>query len=148
MIEKIKDSDIEAAARIADVDAALLPLMRTAGIATGDVAAQAFSGFDWTAADRMARVHQVRKWLKLEITYAPDSVDFDALAKNALPLDDAEWGSKRQIDAQNRFTDAVEAVLPTKEFDAYDSYCLKATTEEMIEEGLRLVKAAAAQKEH
>jgi hypothetical protein len=28
MIEKIKDSDIEAAALVADIDAALLPLMR------------------------------------------------------------------------------------------------------------------------
>ena len=50
MIEKLKRSDIEAAALVAD--AALLPLMRIAGISTGDVAAQAFSGFDWAAADR------------------------------------------------------------------------------------------------
>jgi hypothetical protein len=52
MIEKLKRSDIEAAALVADVDAALLPLMRIVGISTGDVAAQAFSGFDWAAADR------------------------------------------------------------------------------------------------
>ena len=51
MIEKLKRSDIEAAALVAD--AALLPLMRIAGISTGDVAAQAFSGFDWAAADTM-----------------------------------------------------------------------------------------------
>ena len=98
MIEKIKEGDIEAAALVANVDAALLPLMRTAGISTGDVAAQAFSGFDWTAADTKARIRQIKAWLKLEITYAPDSVDFDALANDALPINDEEWGSNRQID--------------------------------------------------
>jgi hypothetical protein len=129
MIEKIKDSDIEAAALVA-------------------LAAQAFSGFDWAAADKRARVNQLRRWLKLEITYAPDSVDFDALARDALPLNNAEWGCQRQIDARNRFTEAVEAVLTRKQFEAYDSFCLKATTDEIIEEGLRLAKAATEQKEH
>jgi hypothetical protein len=71
VIEKIKESDIEAAARVANVDAALLPLMRAAGISTGDVAAQAFSGFDWAAADTVARIQQINAWLKLEKIYAP-----------------------------------------------------------------------------
>jgi hypothetical protein len=77
---------------------------------------------------------------------APDSFDFDALAKEALPHNDDEWGSERQIDAQNRFTNAVETVLTPETFATYESYCLKATTDEMIEEGLRLVKAATAHK--
>jgi hypothetical protein len=155
MMEKIMESDIEAAALAADVDAALLPLMRTAGISTGDVAAQAFSGFDWATADAKARIQQINAWLKLEKLYAPDTVDFDALAKDALPIQvfpdppherdgGDDWGSKRQIDAQNRFTDAVIDVLSPEAAIAYDDYCLKATTEEIIEEGLRLVKAALA----
>jgi hypothetical protein len=52
------------------------------------------------------------------------------------------------LDAQNRFTEAVEAILTRKQFEAYDSFCLKATTDEIIEEGLRLAKAATEQKEH
>jgi hypothetical protein len=82
--------------------------------------------------------------------------DYKALAKEALPQqvfpdppherdggDDS--GSKRQIDAQNEFTDAVIDLLTTEEANAYDDYCLKATVEEIVEEGLRLVALKTGQ---
>ena len=83
--------------------------------------------------------------------------DFKALAEAALPQPTFpdppherdgrdDWGSQRQIDAQNAFTDAVGELLTPKEWAAYDHFCLKASTEEIVEEGLRLVATKTAAK--
>lgn len=82
--------------------------------------------------------------------------DFKALAAAALPQPTFpdppherdgkdDWGSERQIEAQNAFTDAVNDLLTPAEANAYDDYCLKATVEEFIEEGLRLVALKTGQ---
>jgi hypothetical protein len=82
--------------------------------------------------------------------------DYTALAKEALqqpvfpdPPHERDggddWGSARQVDAQNEFTDAVIALLTPEEIAAYDDYCLKATVKEIIEEGLRLVALKTGQ---
>jgi hypothetical protein len=65
--------------------------------------------------------------------------DFNALAAQARPVNDDDWGSERQIAAQNLFFNEVQKALPADQFDALDSYCLKATTDEMINEALRLL---------
>jgi hypothetical protein len=53
-------------------------------------------------------------------------------------------GDQRQIDAENAFFDEVRLVLDEDTFQTLDHYCLKATTEERIAEGLRLALVALA----
>jgi hypothetical protein len=71
-----------------------------------------------------------------------------ALAEQAKPMPVAssgdvkdDWGSQRQIDAQNLFFNELEQILPEDRFVELEGYCLKATTEEMLEEGLRYARA-------
>lgn len=62
---------------------------------------------------------------------------YQLLANDAKPVNDDEWGSERQIAAQNAFHAAMQRdglITP-----AYEAYCLKATVEEMVDEGMRLV---------
>lgn len=62
----------------------------------------------------------------------------ESLAQDARPRDEADWGTERQINAENTFFDAFhDAMGDTPEFD---DWCLKATTGEMIDEALRLAK--------
>jgi hypothetical protein len=56
------------------------------------------------------------------------------LAAAARPVNDGDWGSERQIAAQNAFFDAVGPLG-----DGFDAFCLKATVDEMIDEALRVV---------
>jgi len=65
----------------------------------------------------------------------------EALATAARPVNDNDWGSDRQIAAENKFFRAVKATLTPAEFYELEGYCLKATTDEMIDEALRLVRA-------
>lgn len=75
----------------------------------------------------------------------------EAMGKTALPIqsfpDGAErngkddWGSERQIDAQNEFGNAAASLMTEEQRTAFDSYCLKATTEEMISEAMRVIRA-------
>jgi hypothetical protein len=55
-----------------------------------------------------------------------------------------DWGSERQIDAQNEFTDAVKAIVTPEAWDAYDSYCHKANVDEMVDEGIRIAHVQIA----
>lgn len=64
------------------------------------------------------------------------------LAAAARPINDADWGSERQVNAENTFFDVVRVALPGATFAALESYCHKARTEEMIEEALRLLDRA------
>ena len=68
--------------------------------------------------------------------------DLLELAQAALPTDESDWGSDRQIDAENAFGDAVERILGTGSaaFRDWEQYALKATTEEMVAEALRLCR--------
>lgn len=67
-----------------------------------------------------------------------------ALADDARPksLDAGgdDWGSERQIEAQNLFFQELEQVLPADQFGELEKWCLKATTEEMLDEGLRYAR--------
>lgn len=64
--------------------------------------------------------------------------DLEALARAALPYTDSDWGSERQIKAQNALFDAARLILTSKEMADLEAYALHATTEEMIAEVLRL----------
>ena len=64
------------------------------------------------------------------------------LANQARPTNDDDWGSARQIAAENLFFDRVRELLTEPEFELLETYCLKATTNEMIDEALRLVRLA------
>ena len=81
-LSKITEADIDAAAKIDDVDEALAGLMAKAGITTGDVAGVVFSDdFPWAEVAYGSRVGKLREWIKTEQLYAePDEIadeDFD-----------------------------------------------------------------------
>jgi hypothetical protein len=64
--------------------------------------------------------------------------DLEALARAALPYTDSDWGSERQITAENALFDAARRFLTSQQMADLEAYALKATTEEMVEEVLRL----------
>ncbi len=69
----------------------------------------------------------------------------EALAALARPINEADADSERQIDAENTFFDAcVEVDAETFEADnnsEFSRFCLKATSEERIDEALKLIRA-------
>lgn len=64
----------------------------------------------------------------------------EALGKVAKPINDDDWGSDRQIDAENKFFEAVQKVVSKKVFEGLEGYCLKATSYEMVDAGIEAVK--------
>lgn len=69
-----------------------------------------------------------------------DIPDWAALVKDARPTSEADWGSDRQVDAENRLWDALEAELPRKVWNELEDYCLKATTDEQLDEAARIIE--------
>jgi hypothetical protein len=71
----------------------------------------------------------------------------EQLAAVARPINDDDYGSDRQVDAENDFFDALDQHLAGKltevEMDDFDAFCLKATADERIDEGLRLAAIVA-----
>ena len=65
------------------------------------------------------------------------------MAAAALPIDDDEWGSERQVEAANAFFIALEKCLPKCYMDDVEEYALKATTEEMVAYGMATLKRHA-----
>lgn len=64
-----------------------------------------------------------------------------ALGHAAKPVDEDDWGSDRQIDAQNNFGCLlIDWILPKADAEKLEVYGLKATTEEFIDYGIELVK--------
>jgi hypothetical protein len=61
------------------------------------------------------------------------------LGHDAIPYDDDEWGTGRQINAINLFYTEIEALLPYDKFDDYEIYALKATDAESVAYGLQLI---------
>ena len=66
--------------------------------------------------------------------------DLQTLAKEAVPQSDEDYGSERQNKALGVFFDEVEKILPPDDFSDLEAWCLKATTEEMVEEAMRRVR--------
>lgn len=67
---------------------------------------------------------------------------FEALAAPAYPLNDDDWGSNRQLDAENAFFETVERELPGIFSVEFTHWLLKATTEEMLDETLNRIARA------
>jgi hypothetical protein len=63
---------------------------------------------------------------------------FAKLAADARPVDEADWGTDRQIEAENTFFAAFHVVMG--ETTDFDDWCLNATSEEMLTEALRLMQ--------
>lgn len=66
--------------------------------------------------------------------------EIERLAALARPTSEEDWGSDRQIDAQNAFFDAVQSRVCSTLFEQLTIYCLKATSDEMIDAGLRAAR--------
>ncbi len=64
----------------------------------------------------------------------------EALAAKARPTSDDDWGSDRQVEAQNTFFAAVKCILSDEDFEDLEEWCLKATSDEMVDEALRRVR--------
>ena len=50
-----------------------------------------------------------------------------------------EWGSEKQIDAQNRFFEIIESMVTKKQMEDIEEYAMKATTEEMQDYALKVI---------
>lgn len=64
----------------------------------------------------------------------------EQLGKDARPRSDDDYGSIRQVNAENIFFAAVEEHRPGALDDDYFFWALKATTDEMIDEALKRVR--------
>lgn len=56
------------------------------------------------------------------------------LAKLAMPLNDDDWGSERQIDAENKLYSFIEQHYPTLIDHEFEMWALKASANERIYE--------------
>lgn len=65
----------------------------------------------------------------------------EAMASDLLGRNEADWGSDRQIRAENRFWRAAEKALGGGFPPEFDVWCLKATHSEITSEVLRLCRA-------
>jgi hypothetical protein len=65
-ISKITDADVEGAACVDDLDAAIRPLMDKAGITTGDIAGICFSDVKWGELGVLGRLEAIGNWLAHE----------------------------------------------------------------------------------
>ena len=65
--------------------------------------------------------------------------DFIKLANEAVPFNDDEWGSDRQIKAEVTWVKAAYRELTPEQIEKWDTYALKALTEEAINYGLKLL---------
>ncbi len=69
-----------------------------------------------------------------------DTATVIELANKALALaNDEDWGSEAQIDAENAFAAAAQELMTPAQIEDWESYCLKATSEEIIKSGLEIV---------
>lgn len=63
----------------------------------------------------------------------------EATFREAMPIDDDDWGSDRQVDAENELFRLLEqADIPVGEGSRFARWALKATAEERINEAHRL----------
>jgi hypothetical protein len=79
-------------------------------------------------------------WIDESGNLTADAKTIDQLAVEAKAFTDEQWGSEEQIAAQNAFTERAERMMTPPAMRAFEIWCLKATTDEIIDEGLRLAK--------
>ena len=66
------------------------------------------------------------------------------LARAARPINDEDWGSERQVAAENELYANAKNVISTQAWERFEDWGLKATTEERIAEALRLAASDPA----
>lgn len=64
----------------------------------------------------------------------------EKLAHLARPVNDDDYGSERQINTFNAFTIKMEQILSKEDFELFEDYSMKATTDELVDYGLSLLK--------
>lgn len=74
------------------------------------------------------------------MTEAEFSAKLDALAAEARPTSDDDWGTERQTNAQNAFFDFLKEHMHPMAFEELEMWCLSATTDEMIDKGLQMMR--------
>lgn len=67
-------------------------------------------------------------------------IKLEEMAIAARPINESDWGSDRQIEAQNAFFEFVEEHFPEIMSNEFEAFCLKATSEEMINEAIANVQ--------
>ena len=67
----------------------------------------------------------------------------DQLAAEARPINDDDYGTDRQINAQNDFTFTLQAILSPEKWENFAEYAHRATPEEMIDYGMSLAAEEA-----
>ncbi len=102
----------------------------------GNEALQTYAEMDGIAADDDNTEERPMTTFKLSET---EMAELNAMGDAARPVDQDDWGSERQVAAQNAFFNRVEAILPADRFEELDAYCMKANTDEMVDEALRMV---------
>lgn len=76
-----------------------------------------------------------------EAIFGPMDIDtLKRFAQRAKPLNPDEWGSDRQTDAQNGFGYLLKELLPTKAWEHFEDFALKATEDEMTAYGIKLAE--------
>jgi hypothetical protein len=108
---------------------------RVIDVATREVLFTAQGEGAWKAAQDYYRANS-KRWREDKPV---DVVECEILADAARPINDADWGSDRQVEAENRLFEFVRSILSDDEFERLEAFCLKATSEEMIDEALLLV---------
>lgn len=82
-------------------------------------------------------------WRSLVSPLAKDA-ELERLAKEARPLSDDEWGSERQIDAENAFGAALNKRLSRDEMLYLETYAERATTDEWVDEAESLLQGTSS----
>ncbi|HKX36993.1 MAG TPA: hypothetical protein VJM79_10075 [Rhizorhapis sp.] len=119
------------------LDAAVLVIQNHLGVTDGGPASMFFSGDNRDQFDDI-----MRDYAKSEQHYAGDDLEpptldeLAQLAKFAVPRNDDEWGSERQIKAQNFFFERIEAFG----IDASRWETAKMTAEEMVDEAMTMAR--------
>ena len=70
---------------------------------------------------------------------------FMTLIKRGHPIDDSDWGSEEQINAENAVYNYLEKILTAPELEKYELWASKATVDERMDEALRLYLAIQAE---
>lgn len=93
-------------------------------------------------------VQYVREWHNTNVDdglqFAKNWIDseFQHVCKNARPLNESDWGSERQMFFENQIAGYLDKILTDGQKDRFEIWALKATTDEIIDEALKLWSAA------
>ncbi len=85
-----------------------------------------------------ASVHALCEELRIEIDQNAERLRL--ASRLARPLNDDDWGSERQVNAENVWVELAHRYMTNAAREDWDHYALKATSEEAIDYGIRVLK--------